>query len=367
MLRTCESVTEGHPDKVADFLADSILDAYLAQDPQARVACEAVCKDDKVLLAGEITSHAHVDHDSVVRGAIRQIGYTDSSEPFSVDGVKITTWLSTQAPEIGGAVSQSTDASGEQGAGDQGMMYGYACDERSEMLPLPLVLAHRLASQLASDRRSGAAPWLRPDGKTQVTVRYEGEQPREVTRVVVSAQHLRDTPAAQIEAYARESLAPAALGPWLTTKTELTINPAGGFVLGGPSADAGLTGRKIMVDTYGGLARHGGGAFSGKDPSKVDRSGAYFCRYVARRLVAEGLARRAEVHVAYAIGHARPVAVEVETFGTGDLESAKSFVGARFDFRPGAIIERLDLRRPIYRRTTNYGHFGRADLPWEAE
>lgn len=365
MLRTCESVTEGHPDKVADFIADSILDAYLGVDPAARVACEVVCKGGQVLLAGEITSSSQVDHEPVVRQAVRDVGYTDPAEPFSADGLAITSWLSHQAPEIGAAVASSTDEPGHQGAGDQGMMYGYACTETPELLPLPLVLAHRLAAQLAADRRSAAVPWLRPDGKTQVTVRYKDGEPREVTRVVVSTQHRDGVATDEITGYVHDSLAPRVLTPWLTAATRFAINPSGSFVQGGPGADCGLTGRKIMVDTYGGLAYHGGGSFSGKDPSKVDRSGAYFCRYVARQIVKEGLATRAEVHVAYAIGHAQPVALSVETFGTGDPRGAEAFL-RQFDFRPGAIIERLDLRRPIYRQTTNYGHFGKPALPWEA-
>jgi S-adenosylmethionine synthetase len=364
MLRTCESVTEGHPDKVADLVADSILDAHLEQDPMARVACEVVCKNNKVLLAGEINSNGDVDQEAVVRNAVRGIGYIDATEPFAAETLQVVSWLSRQAGEIAAAVTQATDDPTQVGAGDQGMTYGYACDETPELLPLPLVLAHRLAKGLAENRHSGVVPWLRPDGKTQVTVRYDEGKPSRVTRVVVSAQHAMSLAVGDVDAFVRESLAPRVLGDWLGKRTEFSVNPSGSFVHGGPSADSGLTGRKIMVDTYGGIARHGGGSFSGKDPSKVDRSAAYFCRYVARQVVKEGLARRVEIHVAYAIGHARPIGIAVETFGTGDSRMVEQFVRG-FDFRPGAVIEQLDLRRPIYTQTTNYGHFGKRGLPWE--
>jgi S-adenosylmethionine synthetase len=349
---------------VADFIADSILDAHLTGDRVARVACEVLCKGGHVLLAGEITSTATVDYEAVVRRAVADIGYIDSREPFSASGVELTSWLGTQSPEIAAAVSDATRDDVDQGAGDQGMMYGYACDETPQLLPLPLVLAHGLAAGLAQDRHSGAVPWLRPDGKTQVTVRYDGEVPREATRIVVSMQHAADTTQGTVEDYVRGSLAPRVLGDWLGPQTEFAINSSGSFVHGGPGADCGLTGRKIIADTYGGLARHGGGSFSGKDPSKVDRSGAYFCRFVARQIVQQGLASRVEVQVAYAIGESRPVAVGAETFGTGDRRAIEEFLET-FDFRPGAIIERLGLLRPIYTATTNYGHFGKSELPWE--
>jgi S-adenosylmethionine synthetase len=365
-LLTCESVTEGHPDKVADFIADSILDAHLEGDADSRVACEVLCKGGHVLLAGEISSGTEVDYETTVRDAVRRIGYVHSEEPFSADRITVTSWLTAQSVEIGRAVSAMEGDRAEQGAGEQGMMYGYACDETPSLLPLPLVLAHGLSRQLAEDRRSGNVPWLRPDGKTQVTVRYESAVPVELTHVVVSTQHTPDTSQPTIEAYVRDSLAPRVLREWLGSRTGFAINPSGSFVQGGPSVDCGLTGRKIIVDTYGGIARHGGGSFSGKDPSKVDRSGAYFCRYVARQVVAAGMARRVEVAVAYAIGVAQPVSVDVDTMGTGDDEAVRAFIRERFDFRPGAIVERLELLRPIYAATTNYGHFGREGLPWEA-
>ncbi|HEX5521220.1 MAG TPA: methionine adenosyltransferase [Longimicrobiaceae bacterium] len=363
---TSESVSEGHPDKVCDFIADSILDAHLAQDPTARVACEVLCKDGHVILAGEITSTAAVDHEAVARQAIREIGYTYADQPFRADDVKIITLLSAQAPEIAQGVNATTSQAGEQGAGDQGIMFGYATAETPELMPVPILLAHRLSRALAEQRKRRAAAWLRPDAKTQVSVEYEGNTPLRVTHVLVSTQHSPDVDQATIAAFVREALVPEALGGWHGgEQVKVMINPTGSFVQGGPSADAGVTGRKIIVDSYGGVGRHGGGAFSGKDPSKVDRSGAYFCRYVARQVVQQGLAERAEVQVAYAIGRARPVSVLVNTFGTGDERAAEQYVTENFDFRPAAIIERLDLLRPIYRGTTNYGHFGRAGLPWE--
>jgi S-adenosylmethionine synthetase len=359
---TSESVTEGHPDKVCDFISDSILDAYLTADKQSRVACETLCKGDIVVLAGEITSRARVEHDSVVREAIRKIGYVHAAESFSALTVKITQLLTQQAPEIASAVMSPGVSS--QGAGDQGIMFGYATDETPELMPLPILLAHRLARMLAEDRKTGRIPWLRPDGKTQVSVMYEGNRPQRIATVLVSTQHAADTNLLDIQEYVATNLAPRALGKWYTREQEFIVNPSGSFVNGGPSADCGLTGRKIIVDTYGGAARHGGGAFSGKDPSKVDRSAAYFCRFVARQIVANGIAARAELQVAYAIGRAAPVSVKVDTFGTGDVQAAEEFVSS-FDFRPAAIIERLDLLRPIFRMTTNYGHFGKPDLPWE--
>ena len=358
---TSESVAEGHPDKVCDFIADSILDAYLTEDPASRVACEVLCKSDIVVLAGEITSRATVDHEKIASQAIRAIGYTDTTEAFNADTVRVLQVISKQSPEIAQGVKKDT---GEQGAGDQGIMFGYASDETPELMPLPILLAHRLARGLADDRHSGVVPWLRPDAKTQVSVLYQGNTPISVSTVLVSTQHTVAISQEAIRAYVIEQLVPHVLGKWLTGNTEVLVNPTGSFVLGGPSADCGVTGRKIIVDTYGGAGRHGGGAFSGKDPSKVDRSGANFCRYVALQVVQQGLARKAEVQVAYAIGVAQPVSVKVDTFGTGDDEAAADFV-RRFDFRPGAIIERFDLKRPIYRQTTNYGHFGKSELPWE--
>jgi S-adenosylmethionine synthetase len=359
-----ESVTEGHPDKVCDAIADAILDAHLAQDRQSRVACEALCKSEHVVLAGEVTSRGRVDCAAVVRETIRSIGYTDSASAFCADGVRIQQLLTAQAPEIAQGVDTAQNAAGEQGAGDQGIMFGYATDETPELMPLPILLAHRLAFGLAKDRKNGATPWLRPDGKTQVSVEYEGNDPKEVATILVSTQHAEGVAQAEIQEYVAKRLAPDALGEWYRGDIRILVNPTGSFTHGGPAVDCGVTGRKIIVDTYGGAARHGGGAFSGKDPSKVDRSGAYFCRYVARQVVKAGLARRAEVQIAYAIGMAQPISVKVETFGTGDTGKAAAFVKT-FDFRPAAIIERLDLLRPIYRTTTNYGYFGRPGLPWE--
>ena len=361
---TSESVSEGHPDKVSDFIADSILDAHFAQDPSAHVACEVLVKEDHVVLAGEITSNADVDAEAVARAAIKQIGYTDAAQAFCADKVKVISLLSEQAAEIGASVRRTESERLEQGAGDQGIMFGYATNETPELMPLPILLAHRLARHLAAQRHSGAIKWLRPDSKTQVSVTYVDGKPTEVTDVLVSTMHAPDVDQATIRSVIATDSIPAALGDWWHDGVRVVVNPSGSFVQGGPSADAGVTGRKIIVDTYGGMGRHGGGAFSGKDPSKVDRSGAYFCRYVARHVVEQGYAERAEIQVAYAIGVAQPVSVKVDTFGTGDERAAEDFVRT-FDFRPRAIIEQLDLLRPIYRTTTNYGHFGKAELPWE--
>jgi S-adenosylmethionine synthetase len=361
---TSESVTEGHPDKVCDFIADSVLDAYLALDSKAHVACEVLCKSGVVVVAGEITAGETLDHEGIAREAVRAIGYTDPAEPFNADGVAVVQHVSRQAAEINTAVGE-TDRGLEQGAGDQGLMFGYATDETPELMPLAIYLAHRLARTMAEDRKSGRAPWLRPDGKTQVSVLYDDGRPVEVKTVLVSTQHAKGTEQPAIARYVASDLAPRALGEWNREGVEFIVNPSGSFEQGGPSADCGVTGRKIIVDTYGGAAHHGGGAFSGKDPSKVDRSAAYFCRHIAREVVKARIARRAEIQVAYAIGQAQPVSVKVDTFGTGDAHAAEDFVRG-LDFRPAAIIERLDLLRPIYRRTTNYGHFGRPGLPWEA-
>ncbi len=354
---TSESVSEGHPDKVCDYIADSILDAYLAQDPHARVACEVLAKSGNLVLAGEITSTATVDHVAVARQAIREIGYTDRAEAFNDSDVHITEILTKQSPEIAQGVNPG-------GAGDQGIMFGYASSETPELMPLPIALAHALARALAHDRKHGEVSWLRPDAKTQVSVVYDGNTPVAVDTVLVSTQHGPTVSQAEITAYVAEVLAPRVLGPWFTRAVKVLVNPTGSFVEGGPSADAGVTGRKIIVDSYGGMGRHGGGAFSGKDPTKVDRSGAYFCRYVARQVVERGLAKKAEVQVGYAIGRAEPVSVRVDTFGTGDSAAAEALVKT-FDFTPLGIITSLDLRRPIYRGTTNYGHFGKPTLPWE--
>ncbi len=361
---TSESVTEGHPDKVCDYIADSILDAYLSKDPKSRVACEVLCKEGIVVIAGEITSAGQVDHEAIARQAIREIGYTDPSASFNADGVKVHQFVSKQSSEIAQGVNLDTNLDHEQGAGDQGIMFGYATDETPELMPLPILLAHRLSRGLADDRRNGKASWLRPDGKTQVSVLYEGNKPVAVTDVIVSPQHSPQISREEIISYVTDFLAPRALGDWFTKKIRFHVNPTGSFIHGGPSADAGVTGRKIIVDTYGGYGRHGGGAFSGKDPSKVDRSGAYFCRYISRQLIKEKIANRAEIQISYAIGESTPLSVKVDAFGTGDPAKAAMFV-KKFDFRPAAIIERFKLLRPIYRQTTNYGHFGKPGLPWE--
>jgi S-adenosylmethionine synthetase len=358
---TSESVSEGHPDKVCDYIADSVLDAHLEQDPHSRVACEVMCKSNMVTLAGEISSHAvGIDFAAIARDAVRQVGYTDPSEPFCADTLFVNQFLTSQSP----CIAQGVDNKVDQGAGDQGIMFGYATDETPEFMPLPILLAHRLAKGLAEDRRNGARKWLRPDSKTQVSVRYEDERPVAVTDVLVSTQHAADVEQPEIAAYVKSDLLPRILNGWHNQDIRLQVNPTGSFLLGGPSADCGVTGRKIIVDTYGGSGRHGGGAFSGKDPSKVDRSGAYFCRYVAKKAVQAGLAHKVEIQVSYAIGVAQPMSVKVDAFGTGDEKAVEQFV-RQFDFRPAAIIERLNLLRPIYRKSTNYGHFGKAGLPWE--
>jgi S-adenosylmethionine synthetase len=362
---TSESVSEGHPDKVCDFIADSILDAHLAEDPASRVACEVLCKEDTVILAGEITSGATVDYEGVVRSAIEEIGYVDEDQPFRADAIRLLSFLTRQAAEIDQGVSAETSLSGDQGAGDQGIMFGYATDETPELMPVPILLAHRLAAILADHRKQRKVDWLRPDSKTQVSVSYQDGQPVRVTDVLISTQHASTVDRDTIRTMLTTTVIPQALGGWYDDELRVLVNPTGSFVQGGPSADAGVTGRKIIVDTYGGMGRHGGGAFSGKDPSKVDRSGAYFCRHVARQVVREGFAKKAEVQVAYAIGVAQPISVKVDTFGTGDERHAAEFVRSSFDFRPRAIIERLDLLRPFYRTTTNYGHFGKPELPWE--
>lgn len=361
---TSESVSEGHPDKVCDYIADSVLDAHLKEDPQARVACEVLCKGSNVILAGEISSAVAIDYDRIARDAIREVGYTDPTQEFHADGVRIQQFITAQAPEIAQGVEGRVNPGREQGAGDQGIMFGYPTDETPELMPLPIALAHRLGRMLAQDRHAGAEPWLRPDAKTQVSVLYESDKPIGVSSVLISTQHSPDVDSNYILEYVTRRLAPRALGNWHSDHISFTVNPAGSFVQGGPSADCGVTGRKIIVDTYGGAAHHGGGAFSGKDPSKVDRSAAYFCRFVARQIVLHRLAYRAEIQVAYAIGIANPVSVKVDTFGTGDAREAEEFVRT-FDFRPAAMIERLNLLRPIYRTTTNYGHFGKPGLPWE--
>jgi S-adenosylmethionine synthetase len=362
---TSESVSEGHPDKVCDYISDSILDACLSQDTKSRVACETLVKSDTVVLAGEITTNATLDYDKIVRQAVKEIGYTDPSEPFCDTTLKLISLITRQSNEISQGVTEATSQSGDQGAGDQGIMFGYATDESPEMMPLPILLAHKLTKGMADDRKSNKVDFLRPDSKSQVSLTYDGNDPKEVTAVVISTQHSPAADQKRITAYVREDLGPRTLGQWWNNKLTLYVNPTGSFIHGGPSADAGVTGRKIIVDSYGGWGRHGGGAFSGKDPSKVDRSSAYFCRYVAKQVVAAGIAKKAEIQVGYAIGMAQPVSVKVDTFGTGDERAAAEFVMNAFDFRPRAIIDKLNLLRPIYRESTNYGHFGRLGLPWE--
>jgi len=355
---TSESVSEGHPDKVCDYIADSILDAHLQGDPRSRVACEVLCKSGQVVLAGEISSNTDVEYEAIARGAIREIGYTDPAEAFNADGVKVIQFISKQSGDIAMGVDTG-------GAGDQGIMFGYATDETPELMPLSLQLAHQLSSRLSTARKKGERNWLRPDSKTQVSVEYEDGVPTQVKTVLVSTMHAASATQNEIRDYVASCLLPEVLGKWHGPHVEILVNPTGQFIEGGPSSDAGVTGRKIIVDTYGGAGRHGGGAFSGKDPSKVDRSGAYFSRFVARQVVKQGIAKRAEVQVSYAIGRAEPTSVLVNTFGTGDSAAAEALVRT-FDFRPKAIIERLDLLKPIYKKTTNYGHFGKPGLSWEA-
>jgi len=378
---TSESVTEGHPDKVADQISDTVLDAILAEDPNGRVACETLLTTGLVVVAGEITTDVYVDVPRLVRETVCRIGYDREEMCFDGHTCGVLVSIDEQSPDIDQGVSTplevrqgkaGEDLRNSQGAGDQGMMFGYACDETPDLMPMPIWLAHRLAKRLADVRKEGILNYLGPDGKTQVSVRYEGGRPTELTTVLISTQHLKGV---DIELQLRDDLREHVIEPLLPEQLDagslqLLVNPTGRFELGGPAADTGLTGRKIIVDTYGGAARHGGGAFSGKDPSKVDRSGAYAARWVAKHVVASGAADRCELQVAYAIGVARPVSVMVETFGTERVDPSKiqSVVNELFDLRPAAIIQDLDLRRPIYAGTAAYGHFGRSDagLPWEA-
>ncbi|HFE52882.1 MAG TPA: methionine adenosyltransferase [Bacteroidetes bacterium] len=365
MLFTSESVTEGHPDKVADQISDAVLDAVMEKDPHGRVACETFVTTGLALVGGEITTDCYVDIPQIVRGVIKDIGYTDARYGFDYLTCAVLTTIDQQSPDIALGVDRA-------GAGDQGIMFGYAVDETPELMPMPIMLSHKLAMRLAEARKKNILPWLRPDGKTQVTVRYEDDVPVEVTAIVVSAQHEPDVSYEQIrEDIIREVIRPVVPAELLNEdKVVYHINPTGRFVIGGPQGDTGLTGRKVIVDTYGGLARNGGGCFSGKDPTKVDRSASYAARWVAKNIVAAGLAKRCEIQLAYAIGVADPVSINVETYGTGVMpdDEIEKLVLKNFDLSPAGIIEALDLRRPIYRKTAVYGHFGRElkEFTWEA-
>ena len=368
-----ESVGEGHPDKVCDTISDAILDACLAQDKLSRVACETFVKSNIVVVGGEITTEARFDYNAIIRQAIREIGYVHDDDLFHADHVFVSNYITAQSADI----AQGVDArrakgkkTAEQGAGDQGLMFGYACDETPELMPAPIMFAHRLGRELTRLRKSGKVGWLRPDAKSQVSVLYENGQPTAISNVVVSTQHSADVSHSEIRKFVVEKVIKKVLPKsLLNSKTEYLVNPTGRFVIGGPQGDSGLTGRKIIVDTYGGMGRHGGGAFSGKDPSKVDRSAAYMGRYVAKNVVAAGLAAKCEVQFAYAIGHPEPVSVSISTFGTNRVpeERIEGAVLQTFSFKPAEIVEQLNLLRPIYLKSTNYGHFGKddPDLTWE--
>ncbi len=373
---TSESVTEGHPDKICDQISDAVLDEILAQDPTGRVACETIVTTGQVHIFGEITTTAHVDFPKIIRKTIKDIGYDRAKYGFDCETCGILVSIDEQSPDIARGVDQSLEARQDAadrydiGAGDQGMMFGYATNETPEFLPLPLAMAHRLSRRLAEVRKDGTLPYLRPDGKTQVTVEYDDGKPVRIDAIVVSSQHDENVSHETIEKDLIEKVIRAVIPvEYLDADTKYYINPTGRFVIGGPQGDAGLTGRKIIVDTYGGMARHGGGAFSGKDPTKVDRSAAYAARYVAKNIVAAGIADRCEIQLAYAIGVAKPVSVLVDTFGTGKIpeETIAELIHKNFELRPAGIIDMLQLRRPIYRQTAAYGHFGRTDidLPWE--
>ena len=373
---TSESVTEGHPDKICDQISDAVLDAILVQDPRGRVACETIVTTGQVHIFGEITTTARVDFPKIIRQTIKEIGYDRAKYGFDCETCGILVSMDEQSPDIAMGVDQSLEAKQDAadkydiGAGDQGMMFGYATNETPEFLPLPLAMAHRLSRRLAEVRKNGTLPYLRPDGKTQVTVEYDDGKPVRIEAIVISSQHGEEVSHETIEKDLIENVVRAVIpAEYLDAETKYYINPTGRFVIGGPQGDAGLTGRKIIVDTYGGMARHGGGAFSGKDPTKVDRSAAYAARYVAKNIVAAGIADRCEIQLAYAIGVAQPVSVLVDTFGTGKIpeEIIAELIHKNFELRPAGIIDMLDLRRPIYRQTAAYGHFGRTDidLPWE--
>jgi len=369
-LFTSESVSEGHPDKVADQISDAVLDALLSDDPHARVACETMVNTGMVVLSGEITTSTNIDYTEIVRKTIREIGYTSSDMGFDADSCKVLVALDKQSADIARGVNEGEGLDLDQGAGDQGLMFGYACRETDVLMPFPITYAHRLVEKQAQVRKSGALPWLRPDAKSQVTVKYAEGQPKTVETVVLSTQHDPDISHQEIsDAVIEEIIKPILPAEMVTDQTRYLVNPTGRFVIGGPAGDCGLTGRKIIVDTYGGAAHHGGGAFSGKDPSKVDRSAAYASRYVAKNIVAAGLADKCEVQLAYAIGVAEPVSLMVSTFGTGKIDETQivALIREHFDLRPKAIIQNLDLLRPIYRNSAAYGHFGREDagFNWE--
>ena len=370
MVFTSESVTEGHPDKMCDQISDAILDAMIDQDPRSRVACETLVTKGLVVLAGEITSRAQVDIQDVVRSTVKRIGYDSSDLGFDYRTCAVMVALGKQSPDIAQGVDEGKGMFADQGAGDQGLMFGFACRETAELMPLPITLAHKLVQQLATLRKSGEIPYLGPDGKSQVSVRYVDDRPVEVDTVVISTQHTAETNWETLERDVKEKvIRPMIPGDLLSEKTRYFINPTGRFVVGGPQGDAGLTGRKIIVDTYGGMGRHGGGAFSGKDPSKVDRSAAYMARYMAKNVIAAGLAGRCELQLAYAIGYHKPVSVKIDTFGTGTIPDYRisAIVREHFDLSPAGIVDSLDLLQPIYEKTAAYGHFGR-ELPefrWE--
>ncbi len=366
-LFTSESVSEGHPDKIADQISDAVLDAILEQDPKARVACETYVKTGMVMVGGEVTTSAWVDIEELTRKTVREIGYTHSDMGFDADSCAILNTIGKQSPDINQGVDRSRPE--EQGAGDQGLMFGYASNETDVLMPAPITYSHRLVKKQAEVRKNGSLDWLRPDAKSQVTFAYENGIITGIDAVVLSTQHADNISTADLrEAVMEEIIKPVLPAKWLNSETQFHINPTGRFVIGGPMGDCGLTGRKIIVDTYGGMARHGGGAFSGKDPSKVDRSAAYAGRYVAKNIVAAGLAERCEIQVSYAIGVAEPTSISVDTFGTGKIDDSKliAIVRDNFDLRPYGILKMLDLERPIYQATAAYGHFGREEFPWES-
>jgi len=361
---TSESASEGQTDKVCDLIADRLLDEFLAQDPEAKVGLEVMYKGDFLAIAGEVTSTAQVNIEMVARSVLDEVGYRPGATRFHSQSAKITVNITKGSPEIEAAISHASDTPSRMGASDQGIMFGFASDETASLLPLPIALAHSLGKLISASRRSSNPSWLLPDGKTAVTVRYVEEQPVEVTSVLVSTQHASGVSHAKVEEWVRSQVVPVSLGRWLTPTTKIYVNPLGSFTLGGPEIDCGVTGRKIVADTYGGMARIGGGSLNGKDPTKMDRSATYFCRWIAQQVVVAKLAHKVEIQVAYGFGLSMPLSVRAETFGTGDDEEVANFVN-QFDFRPDAIIDILNLKRPIYANTANYGHFGKPELSWE--